>query len=214
MTSRTGSRPRTGSLELLLAAYCLGVAGTLWDWHEHSIGTCLQAPHLVIDVGGLIAMGVLALSDWDRLSNSEFVVIYALLALVVLIALGPFLLMVAAPHSKLIASFMRWDTTHGALLVELPIVLLAAWAAWRWLRLAPVNAWRIAAAIGVVAVGVGTVWDLYWHQTQPLETGASMNMMALPPHQLILGGFVLGLIGSAVGMVLSARPSRSPKTTV
>ncbi len=64
---------------------------------------------------------------------------------------------------------------------------------------------RIAAAIGVVVVAVGGVWDLYWHQTHPLEMGASMNMMTLPPHQLILGGFVLGLIGSAVAV---ARPSR------
>ena len=211
--SGRSSRLKVGSRELLLAAYCLGVAGTLWDWREHSIGTSLQAPHLVIDVGGLLAIGVLAFSDWSRLSNSAFVVIYALLALVVLIALGPFLLRMAAPRSQLMASLMRWVMTRGALLIELPIVLLAAWAAWRWLRLAPLNAWRIAAAIGVVVVVVGSVWDLYWHQTHPLEMGAATNMMTLPPHQLILGGFVLGVIGSAVGIILLPRPSRSPETT-
>ena len=34
-------------------------------------------------------------------------------------------------------------------------------------------------------------------------------MMTLPPHQLILGGFVLGLIGSAVGVAIVARRSSS-----
>jgi hypothetical protein len=29
-----------------------------------------------------------------------------------------------------------------------------------------------------------------------------MNMMTLPPHQLILAGFVLGLVGSSIGAVL------------
>ena len=69
------------------------------------------------------------------------------------------------------------------------------------------NGRRIAAAIGVVVVAVGSVWDLYWHQTHPMELGASMNMMALPPHQLILGGFVLGLIGAAAGVAIAARRS-------
>ena len=206
MGNSRSSLLKVGSLQLLLAAYGLGVAGTLWDWREHYLGFSVQAPHLVIGVGGLVAIGVLAFSDWRRLSNGSFVVIYALLVLVMLIALGPFLLMMTAPHSGLMAFFMRWEMTRGALVIELPIVLLAGWAAWRWLRLAPITAWRIAAAIGVVVVAVGSVWDLYWHQTHPMELGASMNMMTLPPHQLILGGFVVGLIGSAV-CVATARGS-------
>ncbi|HEV2415263.1 MAG TPA: hypothetical protein VGX27_10675 [Candidatus Dormibacteraeota bacterium] len=196
-----------GSLQLLLAAYSLGVAGTLWDWREHFLGFSVQAPHLVIDVGALLAIGVLGFSDWRRLSNSSFAVIYALLVLVMLIALGPFLLMMTAPHSQLMAFFMRWEMTRGALLLELPIVLLAGWAAWRWLRLGPINTWRSTAAIGVVVVAVGSVWDLYWHQTHAMELGATMNMMTLPPHQLILGGFVLGLIGSAAGLAVAVRRS-------
>lgn len=207
MGNSRSSRLKAGSLQLLLAAYFLGVAGTLWDWREHYLGFSVQAPHLAIDVGGLLALGVLAFSDWRRLSNSSFVVIYALLVLVMLIAVGPFLLMMTAPHSELMALFMRWEMTRGALVIELPIVLLAGWAAWRWLGLAPITAWRIAAAIGVVVVAVGSVWDLYWHQTHPMELGASMNMMTLPPHQLILGGFILGLIGTAAGLAIAARRS-------
>ena len=89
------------------------------------------------------------------------------------------------------------------------IVVLAGFAGWRWLRLAPVTTWRVAAAMGVVVVAVASVWDLYWHQTHPLETGASMNIMMLPPHQLILAGFVLGLVGSSIGAVLPTGSGRT-----
>ena len=200
---------KLGPIHLLMAAYLLGVAGTLWDWHEHYLGISNQVPHLVIDVGGLLAIGVLAFSDWTRISQRTFVALYALLVLVVLIALGPFVLMMVSPHSQFMAFFMSSVMTRGALIVELPIVLLAAWAAWHWLKLAAVNAWRICAAFGVVVIAVASVWDLYWHQTHPLEMGASMNMMALPPHQLILAGFVLGLIGSGIGTFMSGRSPRS-----
>ncbi|HEY8695254.1 MAG TPA: hypothetical protein VIR57_21200 [Chloroflexota bacterium] len=200
---------KLGPIHLLMAAYLLGVAGTLWDWHEHYLGISNQVPHLVIDVGGLLAIGVLAFSDWTRISQRTFVALYALLVVVVLIALGPFVLMMVAPHSQFMAFFMSSVMTRGALIVELPIVLLAAWAAWHWLKLAAVNAWRICAAFGVVVIAVASVWDLYWHQTHPLEMGASMNMMALPPHQLILAGFVLGLIGSGIGTFMSGRSPRS-----
>jgi len=200
---------KLGPIHLLMAAYLLGVAGTLWDWHEHYLGISNQVPHLVIDVGGLLAIGVLAFSDWTRISQRTFVALYVLLVLVVVIALGPFVLMMVAPHSQFMAFFMSSVMTRGALIVELPIVLLAAWAAWHWLKLAAVNAWRICAAFGVVVIAVASVWDLYWHQTHPLEMGASMNMMALPPHQLILAGFVLGLIGSGIGTFMSGRSPRS-----
>jgi len=60
---------------------------------------------------------------------------------------------------------------------------------------------------GVVGVAVASVWDLYWHQTHPLEMGASMNMMSLPPHQLILAGFTVGLIGSLALLVRRPQPA-------
>jgi len=196
---------RLAPVHALLAAYLLGVAGTLWDWREHFLGVSSQAPHLVIDAGGLLAIGVLAFTDWDQIRGRTLVVFYVLLALVMLILLGPFALMVGAPHSSLMASFMRAGMTRTALGLYLPIVLLASWAAWRWLRLTPVSAWRIAAALGVVVVAVASIWDLYWHQTHPLEMGAAMNMMAVPPHQLILAGFLIGAAGTLTGVLLSTR---------
>ena len=66
----------------------------------------------------------------------------------------------------------------------------------------------MAAAAGVVVVAVASVWDLYGHQTHPAEMGASMNMMALPPHQLILAGFVLGFIGTSIGTLWSSHRRR------
>ena len=57
----------------------------------------------------------------------------------------------------------------------------------------------MAAALGIVVVAIATVWDLYWHQTHPMEVRASMA--ALPPHQAILAGFLIGLVGAAFGAV-------------
>lgn len=196
------------AVHLLAIAYLVGVAGSLWDRHEHLIGASNQFSHVAIDVGGLLAIGVLAFSEWKEVGNRTLVALYALLIIVVLLAFGPFVLMRAAPHSAFMRLFMSWAMTRGALSIEVPIVLLAGFAAWRWLRLAPVNAWRVAAASGVVVVAVASVWDLYWHQTHPLEMGASMNMMTLPPHQLILAGFVLGLVGSSLGAVLPTGSGR------
>lgn len=196
---------RIGSIQLLLAAYLMGVVGTLWDWREHFLGVNNQAPHLVIDVGGLLAIGVLAFTGWARISRTAITGFYVLVAAVALVTFGPFAVMMTARHSLLMASFMQFAMTGGALSFFLPITVLSGWAAWHWLRLAPVSAWRIAACLGVVVVAVASIWDLYWHQTHALEMGASMNMMALPPHQLILAGFVLGAIGALAGILLSGR---------
>ena len=112
-------------MHLLLGAYLLGVIGTLWDWREHFLGVSTQAPHLVIDAGGLLAIGVLAFTDWDRIRGRTLAVFYLLLVVVMIILLGPFVLMVAAPHSELMTSFMRAGMTRSALGLYLPIVMLA-----------------------------------------------------------------------------------------
>ncbi len=98
------------------------------------------------------------------------------------------------------ASLMHSMMSSGALLVYLPLVLLASWSAWRWLSQDRLNWWRLAAALGIVVVAIATVWDLYWHQTHPMELRTSMA--GLPPHQAILAGFLIGLIGAGWGAVL------------
>ena len=198
---RSARSPRP--IELLVLAYALGVAGTLWDWHEHLVGPGTQPPHLVIDLGGLLVLAVLALSGKMDYRSRSFTALYVLLVLVVLISFGPFVLMLAAPRSAFMASLMRSMMSAGALLVYVPLVLLAAWSAWRWLSQNRINWWRVATAIGIVVVAIATVWDLYWHQTHPMEVGASMA--ALPPHQAILAGFLIGLAGAAYGAVVELR---------
>jgi hypothetical protein len=195
------------AVALLALAYTLGVAGTLWDWHDHLIGPGTQPPHLVIDLGGLIVLGVLAFSGKTDLRSRSFAALYVLLGLVALVALGPFVVMMAAPRSALMAGLMRSMMSSGALLAYVPLVLLAAWAAWRWLTLAPFTTWRLAAAVGIVVVAAATVWDLYWHQTHPMEVQASMA--ALPPHQAILAGFVIGLVGAVYGITVRTRLART-----
>ena len=181
---------------LLVVGYVGGVAGTLWDWREHYMGVSNQAPHALIDLSGLLIVGILGFSGWNRYSAAARTAIYYLLALVAVIAFAPFVLMMTAPHSTLMAVFMRFAMTRGALILQGPFIVLAGWAAWYWLGLARLTPARIAAAGGVVVVAAAAVWDLYWHQGHPLEMGRSMNMMTLPPHQLIQAGFLVGLIGS------------------
>ena len=191
---------------LLALAYLGGVAGTLWDWREHYVGVSNQAPHALIDLSGLLVLAVLGFAGWRRYSLATRTTIYYLLVLVAVIVFAPFVLMVTAPHSALMAAFMRFAMTRGALSLQGPFVVLAAWMAWRWLGLAHVTAARIAAATGVVIVAAASIWDVYWHQSHPLEMGASMNMMTLPPHQLILAGFTVGLVG-AVALLISRLPA-------
>lgn len=129
-------------------------------------------------------IGLLACSGKTDLRSRSFAVL-VLLVLVALIALGPFVLMMAAPRSELMAGLMRSMMSSGA---HSPTCLSAPGRLGR-LALAvtgPFSLWRLAAAIGIVAVA--TVGDLYWHQTHPMEVRASMA--ALPPHQAILAGFV------------------------
>ena len=190
-------------VELLALAYALGVTGTLWDWREHLLGPGTQPPHLLIDLGGLLVLSVLAFSGRMDFRSRSFTALYILLVLVVLISLGPFVLMMAAPRSSLMASLMSSMMSSRALLAYVPLVLLASWSAWHWLSQTRVNWWRLAAALGIVVVAVATVWDLYWHQTHPMEVGASMAV--LPPHQAILAGFLIGLAGAGYGAVAEIR---------
>jgi hypothetical protein len=100
MAVRPSGRIREpGAIELLAFAYALGVAGTLWDWREHLLGPGTQPPHLVIDLGGLLVISVLAFSGKIDLRSRSFIALYVLLVLVMLIAFGPFVLMMAAPRS-------------------------------------------------------------------------------------------------------------------
>ncbi len=196
--SRNFREPK--AIELLAFAYALGVAGTLWDWREHLLGAGTQPPHFVIDLGGLLVISTLAFSGRIDLRSRTFIALYVLLVLVVLVALGPFVLMMAAPRSDLLASLMHSMMSSGALLAYLPLVLLASWSAWRWLSQNPVNWWRLAAAFGIVVVAIASVWDLYWHQTNPMELQASMA--GLPPHQAMLAGFLMGLVGAGWGVAV------------
>jgi len=97
-SSRNLRRPKP--VELLALAYALGVAGTLWDWREHLLGPGTQPPHLVIDLGGLLVLAVLAFSGKMDFRSRSFIALYVLLVVVVLISLGPFVLMMAAPRHR------------------------------------------------------------------------------------------------------------------
>lgn len=105
------------------------------------------------------------------------------------------------------AGLMRSMMSGGAMLAYVPLMLLAGWGAWHWMSLAPLSIWRLAAAAGIVVVAAATVWDLYWHQTHAMEVRASMA--ALPPHQAILAGFVIGLFGAAYGATARSGPVRT-----
>jgi len=111
------------AVQLLAVAYALGVVGTIWDWHDHLVGPGTQRPHIVIDLGGLLVLGVLAFSGKTDFRSRSFMALYALVVVVALIALGPFVLMMAAPRSTLMASLMHSMMSSGALLAYAPLVI-------------------------------------------------------------------------------------------
>ncbi len=194
------------AIELLAIGYALGVVGTVWDWREHLLGPGTQPPHFVITLGGLLVISALAFSGRIDLRSRTFIALYVLLLLVVLVGLGPFVLMMAAPRSALMARLMQSMMSSGALLAYVPLVLLASWSAWRWLSREPLNWWRLSAAFGIVVVAIATVWDLHWHQTHVMEVRASMA--GLPPHQAILAGFLIGLVGAGWGAAVGISLAR------
>lgn len=98
----------------------------------------------------------------------------------------------------------------GGVPFALPLLALALWAAWLWLRAGRFQGWRVAVAGGLAIVAVGALVDVYWHQTHPMvtDTGQYMNTLTLPGHQLQLLGFVTGNVGALVG-VSSSRERRT-----
>lgn len=76
-----------------------------------------QALSHPIDLGGLIVLGVLAFSGKMDCRSRSFTALYVLLVLVVLISFGPFVLMMAAPRSALMAGLMQSMMSSGALLI-------------------------------------------------------------------------------------------------
>ncbi len=60
------------AVRVLTVAYALGVVGTIWDWYEHLIGPGTQPPHIVIDLGGLLVLGVLAFSGKTDFRSRSF----------------------------------------------------------------------------------------------------------------------------------------------
>jgi len=200
-----------GPFELALA-YLGGVIGTLWDWREHFVGISNQAPHALIDLSGLLVAGVLAVTGWRSFNTTTRTAIYAALVLIALLLFAPFVLMLTAPHSAFMSAFMRWGMSRTAVLLQGPFVALSGWAAWQWLERARITPVRLAASLGVVVVAVASVWDLYWHQTHPMESGAGMNMMTIPPHELMLAGFLIGLAGSVALMTLTPKPAATTAT--
>lgn len=187
----------------------MGVAGALWDWREHLIGGGIQPPHFLQDAGGILALAVLAFAGQSRFRQRSLVA-GVLLSAVALIIFGPFALMMFFPRTAFTHAFMSVIMTGAGLGLLLPLLVLAGWAAWRWLRTGPILAWRIAAAAGLVVVAVGTVVDLYWHQNNPMTAEMRMNMLVLPGHQIILGGFLIGLLGSAPGLLRPADRAGTP----
>jgi hypothetical protein len=199
------------AVRLLAIAYAMGVAGALWDWREHLIGGGIQPPHFLQDAGGVLALAVLAFVGHARFRARSYVVVSVLFFAVLLVFFGPFALMMFFPRTPFTAAYMRLMMTGAGLGLMVPLLVLAGWAAWRWLRIGPIVAWRIAGAGGLVLVAVGAVIDLYWHENNPMTAEMRMNMLVLPGHQIILGGFLIGLLGSAAGLVWPVRRSSQAK---
>jgi len=122
-----------------------------------------------------------------------------------LVFLGPVVLMGLYSRSTVAAALMQGYMgslrTTGGIPFTLPLLALRLWAAWSWLRVGAFQGSRVAVAGGLAVLAVGVLVDVYWHQTHPVtDTGAYMNTLTLPGHQLQLLGFVIGCVGSGLGI--------------
>jgi hypothetical protein len=138
--------------------------------------------------------------------RSPSLISYVLLTMVALVVPGPMVLMGLYGRSTaaatLMQAYMGSLRTTGGILFALPLLVLALWAAWLWLRAGAFEEWRVAVAGGLAVLAVGVLVDVYWHQTHPMvtDTGAYMNTLTLPGHQLQLLGFTIGCVGTVLGI--------------
>jgi hypothetical protein len=190
----------------LLIANVLGVVGWIWDWQGHLNGVTLQAAHIAIDLGALAIVLALVVAARRTSFRSASLISYVLLTMVALVVLGPMVLMGLYSRSTaaatLMQAYMGSLRTTGGILFALPLLVLALWAAWLWLRAGAFEGWRVAVAGGLAVLAVGVLVDVYWHQTHPMvtDTGAYMNTLTLPGHQLQLLGFTIGCVGAVLGI--------------
>lgn len=184
----------------------LGVVGWIWDWQGHLNGVTLQAAHIAMDFGALAIILALIVAARRTPFRSAFLVSYVLLIMVVLVVLGPMVPMGlyrrSAAAATLMQTYMGSLRTTGGIPFALPLLALALWAAWLWLRARAFEVWRVMVAGGLAVLAVGVLIDVYWHQTHPMVTdaGAYMNTLTLPGHQLQLLGFAVGCVGAVLGI--------------
>lgn len=187
-------------------ANLLGVVGWIWDWQGHLNGVTLQGAHIAMDLGTLAIVLALIVAARRTHFRSAFLVSYVLLIMVVLVLLGPMVLMGlyrrSAAAATLMQAYMGSLRTTGGIPFALPLLALALWAAWLWLCAGGFEIWRVAVAGGLAVLAVGVVVDVYWHQTHPMvsDTGAYMNTLTLPGHQLQFLGFAIGCVGAVLGI--------------
>ena len=190
----------------LLMANLVGMVGWVWDWQAHLNGVTLQAAHIAMDLGALAIVLALVVAARRTPFRSAFLISYVLLIMAAVVVLGPMVLMDLYSRSTVAATlmqaYMQSLRTTGGIPFALPLLALALWAAWLWLRAGAFEGWRVAVAAGLAVLGVGVLLDVYWHQTHPMvtDTGAYMNTLILPGHQLQLLGFVLGCVGAVLGI--------------
>lgn len=193
-------------LGILVIANVLGAVGWVLDWQGHLNGVTLQAAHVAMDVGALAIVLALVVAVRRTSFRSSFLISYLLLVLVALVVLGPVVLMGLYRRSALAATLMQAYMgslrATGGIPFALPLLALALWAAWLWLRAGALEGWRVAVVGGLAALAVGVLVDVYWHQTHPMlsDTGAYMNTLTLPGHQLQLLGFVIGGVAAVLGL--------------
>lgn len=184
----------------------LGVVGWIWDWQGHLNGVILQGAHIAMDLGALMTVLALIVAARRTPFRSASLVSYVLLIMVVLVVLGPMVLMGlyrrSAAAATLMQAYMGSLRTTGGIPFALPLLALALWAAWLWLRAGAFEVWRVAVAAGLAVLAAGVLIDVYWHQTHPMvsDTGAYMNTLTLPGHQLQLLGFAVGCVGAVLGI--------------
>ncbi len=188
----------------LAVGYTIGLIGYLWDWQQHLAGLDDDTPHLAMYVAGLLVLGVLVglTPLWPR--RSGYLATYVWLLAGVSIYAGSLLWLEGLMTQHVGMTDPRMLQGQLGLLVGV-LLLLALLTRMLWVLVrSNAGRWVITVAAGIIIVLGGFIFDFVWHQMNlggEEGMGERVNMLALPPHQLILAGWLVGLIAASILLI-------------
>ncbi len=198
-----GSTAKLRLISLALAGgYALGMAGYIGDWWQRVLGHSAELPYLAMYIGALLALVALAslIPLWPRRAGrlpsyawiGAGIVIWgsSAIALENLMDqdIGPLAMQVVLGKMGILVS-------AGAFFILVIRILVALVRTRTSLSV-------IAATVGIGIVDIGFVLDYFWDHNdfgdRTAGLGNIINTLNVPPHQILLLGWLIGLAAATI----------------